>query len=129
MGGSGDDAIEAVSVVVPTIGRSRLADVVVAVLADDATTEVVVVVDRNRYETDAILVRRHTVPGGTVQRDEALDPVERALLLEDVREAGQRDGRGEAAGAAASAELQRIGMRRAVGAGEEPRVARDGGGA
>jgi glycosyltransferase involved in cell wall biosynthesis len=49
------DAIDTVSVVVPTIGRARLADVVAAALRDPATTEVVVVADRDRRGVDALL--------------------------------------------------------------------------
>src|SRR3954471_23339979 len=54
MGGP-SDTIGSVTVVVPTIGRARLADVIVAVLADDATTEVVVVADRDRSAVEAIV--------------------------------------------------------------------------
>ena len=41
--------------VVPTIGRARLAEVVDAALADPATTEVVVVADRDRHAVEAVL--------------------------------------------------------------------------
>jgi GT2 family glycosyltransferase len=58
VGGSGEEVIESVSVVVPTIGRTRLADVVAASLVEAATTEVVVVADRNRGDVDAVLAGR-----------------------------------------------------------------------
>jgi glycosyltransferase involved in cell wall biosynthesis len=54
MGGPGD-ATTTVSVVVPSVGRGRLAAVVVAALADPATTELVVVADRERAAVDAIV--------------------------------------------------------------------------
>src|SRR5690349_12000823 len=43
------------SVVVPTIGRARLAAVVQGALADPATDEIVVVADRDRAAVDAIV--------------------------------------------------------------------------
>src|SRR5438034_117709 len=52
MGGTSETTV---SVVVPTIGRARLADLVGAVLADDATTEVVVVADRDRAVVEAMV--------------------------------------------------------------------------
>src|SRR5690349_13837146 len=56
MGGE-SETVESVTVVVPTIGRARLADLVAAVLADDATTEVVVVADRDRAMVETVLSR------------------------------------------------------------------------
>jgi glycosyltransferase involved in cell wall biosynthesis len=55
MAGGIPEAIESVSVVVPTIGRARLGEVVTAVLADPATTEVIVVADRDRARVDEVL--------------------------------------------------------------------------
>ena len=55
MAGGIPEAIGSVSVVVPTIGRARLAAVVTAALADPATTEVVVVADRDRARVDEVL--------------------------------------------------------------------------
>src|SRR6476646_3695706 len=54
MGGT-SETIGSVTVVVPTIGRARLADLVAAVLADEATSEVVVVADRDRAAVEAIV--------------------------------------------------------------------------
>src|SRR6478672_1663466 len=65
MGGE-PETVGSVSVVVPTIGRARLADLVAAVLADDATTEVVVVADRDRDAVEAVLAP--IPPGGAPVR-------------------------------------------------------------
>ena len=61
--------------------------------------------------------------GGAVQRCEGFEPVERAAFLEDMGQAGQRDGRREAARAAAGGFLGAVGMGRAVGAQEEAGMA------
>ena len=50
--------------------------------------------------------------------------IERAFVLENLRKAGQRVGRGVDAGTAAGRQLGGIEMRRAVGAKEEGRIAR-----
>src|SRR4051812_46486656 len=55
MAGPIPGAIASVSVVVPSVGRERLAAVVAAALADPATTEVVVVADRDPARVDAVL--------------------------------------------------------------------------
>src|SRR5690349_14526465 len=55
MPGGMPEPIATVSVVVPTIGRARLAEVVAATLADPTATEVVVVADRDRHRVDAVL--------------------------------------------------------------------------
>ena len=49
------EPIASVSVVIPTIGRARLAEVVAATLADPTATEVVVVADRDPDRVDAVL--------------------------------------------------------------------------
>jgi glycosyltransferase involved in cell wall biosynthesis len=52
---SAAETIASVTVVVPTIGRARLAEVVGGVLADPATGEVVVVADRDRARVDELV--------------------------------------------------------------------------
>src|SRR5690606_14113823 len=42
------------------------------------------------HERQSLVVRGKTVPRGTVKRGESLQPVERALLLEDMGKAGKR---------------------------------------
>jgi hypothetical protein len=55
MAGAAPTPITSLSVVIPTIGRARLAAVVDAALADPATTEVVVVADRDRPSVERVL--------------------------------------------------------------------------
>src|SRR4051812_26935538 len=55
MPGGMPDPVASVSVVIPTIGRARLAEVVAATLADATATEVVVVADRDPDRVDAVL--------------------------------------------------------------------------
>src|SRR5690606_40591961 len=65
----------------------------------------------------------------TVQRSESLEPIKRILLLEHLCKAGDRVRRIEDASAATGAFLQRIDMRRGVGAEEECPLARSRSGA
>ena len=72
---------------------------------------------------DARLVWRQAVESGAVERGEGFEVVESAVFFEDLREDRESVGRGEAAGTAAGLQFGAIGMRRAVGAEKEARVA------
>ncbi len=76
------------------------------------------------HQRDRLLVDRQAVPGGTVDRGEGFQLVERARILEDMGEAAQRVGGSKAAGAAAGAFLQRIGMGCRIRAEEKAGIAR-----
>src|SRR6185312_3980210 len=78
-------------------------------------------------ERDLVRVGRQSVMRRPVERGEGLELVERALLLEHLEVALDRDRRVEEAGNAGDVELLRDRMGRRIGAEEEARIARNGG--
>ena len=74
-------------------------------------------------EPQLALIDRQAIEGGPVQAGKALKPVQSAFFFKDMRQKRHGVGGGETARAAAGMFLQRIGMRRGIGAKEKARLA------